>query len=139
MPTFSSRSIGHLATCDERLIQLMNEVIKHVDCTIICGHRDMEAQEQAYRDKKSMKRWPDSKHNSVPSRAVDVAPYFANNPPGEKIDWNNVAEFRYFAGFVMGIATQMGLKIRSGSDWNGDFDLDDQKLVDLPHVEIIGE
>ena len=40
MPRFSTRSKSRLHTCDERLVKLFNEVVKHFDCTIIEGHRE---------------------------------------------------------------------------------------------------
>lgn len=70
-----------------------------------------------------------SKHNSQPSKAVDVSPY--------PINWNNKEGFYHFAGFVRATAQQMGIKIRWGGDWNGNFDLKDQNFFDLPHFEIL--
>ena len=43
----------------------------------------------------------------------------------------------YF-GFVEGVAVMMGIKIRCGGDWDMDHDFDDQRLIDLPHYELIG-
>ena len=44
MPKFGSRSKKNLATCDERIQKVLNEVIKHVDCSVIEGHRSAERQ-----------------------------------------------------------------------------------------------
>ena len=49
MPKFSKESLDKLATCDARLQKVFNEVIKHVDCTIIEGHRGQETQDEYYR------------------------------------------------------------------------------------------
>ena len=51
-------------------------------------------------------QYPNSKHNKLPSKAVDVAPY--------PIDWNDPDRFYHFAGYVRGIAEGMGIKIRWG-------------------------
>ena len=41
-----------------------------------------------------------------------------------------------FAGFVMGIATGMGIDIRWGGDWNQNDQVKDNKFDDLPHFEV---
>ena len=47
--------------------------------------------------------------------------------------------FYHFADYVRGIAEGMGIKIRWGSDWNGNFDLKDQNFYDLLHFEVKGQ
>ncbi len=47
----------------------------------------------------------------------------------------NLCRFYYFAGFVMGTAAAMGVRLRWGGDWDGDTELDDQKFRDLVHFE----
>ncbi len=105
------------------------EVIKHYDCTIICGHRTKEQQEKAYKDGNSKVQFPHGRHNKKPSNAVDVAPY--------PIDWNDRDRFHLFAGFVLGIAASMGKTLRWGGDWDMDKDLKDNKFDDLVHFELI--
>ncbi len=73
--------------------------------------------------------YPHGKHNRKPSEAIDAAPY--------PIDWDDLNRFYYFAGYVKGIANEMGIKIRWGGDWDGDTILDDQTFMDLPHFEIL--
>ena len=46
MPRFGTRSKRNLATCDKRLQRIFNEVIKHVDCSVIEGHRDQQRQDK---------------------------------------------------------------------------------------------
>jgi len=128
VPKFSERSLKKLATCDSRLIRLFNEVVKHMDCTILCGTRGKEEQDDAFRKGFSKVQFPNSRHNSSPSAAVDVAPY--------PIDWNDRDRFYYFAGIVKGIASQMGYVIRWGGDWDSDNDFKDQNFMDWPHFEI---
>ena len=67
--------MAKLRTCDYRLQMLFEEVVKHYDCTILQGHRDKATQDAYFEAKKSKVKWPNSKHNSNPSLAVDVAPY----------------------------------------------------------------
>ena len=128
MPRFGKRSKKRLATCDDRLQDLFKKVIKYFDCTVIQGHRGEAEQNQAYDAGRSKLRYPDGKHNADPSKAVDVAPY--------PVDWSDRDRFHYFGGFVLGIASQMGLKIRWGGDWDRDTQVKDNKFDDLPHFEI---
>lgn len=129
MPAFSEKSKAALATAHPELQRLFNDVIRHVNCTVITGHRGQGEQNAAYLNGKSNKRWPDGKHNSFPSKAVDVAPY--------PIDWDDTERFRMFWGFVYWRATLLGIKIRWGGDWDGDGDMGDQKLIDLVHFELL--
>ena len=128
MPRFSTRSKSRLHTCDERLVDLFNEVVKKFDCTIIEGHRGKKAQDEAVNKGNSKVKFPNGKHNQSPSVAVDVAPY--------PIDWSDRDRFHYFSGYVLGIASQMGLKIRWGGDWDMDTKTKDNKFDDLVHFEI---
>ena len=129
MPSFSRRSKDKLETCDSRLQDIMQEVIKHYDCTILEGHRDEATQDEYFRTGRSKVEYPNSKHNSYPSKAIDVVPY--------PIDWNDKERFYHFGGFVKGIAAQMGIKLRWGGDWNSNNDFKDQTFHDLPHFEIL--
>ena len=129
MPSFGKSSQDKLATCDPRLQKVFNEVIKYFDCTVIEGHRGEEAQNKAFAEGKSKLKYPQGKHNKTPSLAADVLPY--------PIDWNDTNRMRYFAGFVVGIAATMGIKIRWGGDWNQNTELKDNSFNDLPHFELV--
>ena len=128
MPKFSRKSLSKLETCDKRLQDLFLRVVKKFDCTILEGHRGKDRQNKLFNEGKSKLKYPKGKHNSLPSKAVDVAPY--------PIDWNDRERFTYFAGYVVGIAYQMGLKIRWGGDWDMDTQVKDNNFDDLPHFEI---
>ena len=133
MPRFSDRSLGRLRTCDKRLQRVFEEVIKHWDCTIIEGYRTKKRQDKFYKEGRSKVKFPNSKHNQMPSFAIDVAPYFITSP---HIRWDDTQSFAYFAGFVLGIATSMGIKLRHGADWDKDKDTRDQSFMDWPHFEL---
>jgi peptidoglycan L-alanyl-D-glutamate endopeptidase CwlK len=128
---FGERSRRNLATCHEELQRLFNEVIKHFDCSVICGHRGQEEQDEAYHRGHSKLKFPDSKHNKMPSLAADVVPY--------PINWDDLDRFYMFVGIVRGIAAMMDIPIRCGADWDGDMDLKDQNFHDLPHFELLEE
>jgi peptidoglycan L-alanyl-D-glutamate endopeptidase CwlK len=128
MPYFGKSSKGRLATCDERLQKVFNEVIKYVDCSVLEGHRDGERQDKLFEEGKTKVKFPNGRHNSSPSRAVDVTPY--------PVDWNDRERQTLFAGFVLGIAQSMGIKLRWGGDWDMDFKVMDNRFDDFPHFEI---
>ena len=128
MPRFGRRSKERLATCDNRLQDVFNEVIKHVDCSVLEGQRDEERQNKLFDEGKTKVRFPDGRHNDSPSRAVDVTPY--------PVDWADRERQTLFAGFVLGIAKSMGIKLRCGGDWDMDFEVQDNRFDDFPHFEI---
>ena len=128
MPRFGKRSKQRLSTCDERLQEVFNEVIKYVDCSVLEGHRGKERQNQLYKEGKTKVTYPKGRHNASPSLAVDGAPY--------PIDWNDRERFTLFAGFVIGMANRMGYTLRWGGDWNMNFEVNDNKFDDFPHFEI---
>lgn len=114
-----------LATCDVRLQQLVTDVAAHVDAgacpgvsdiTVLCGYRGEAAQNKAFREGKSKLLYPHSKHNRVPSMAVDIAPY--------PINWQDTAAFEALRKFVLERASALGIRIRVIS-W------------DLPHFELV--
>lgn len=129
MPAFSHRSLTNLSTCHADLQRLFGEVVKWHDCTVIEGHRNAKAQTDAVAAGTSRARWGESKHNTLPSLAADVVPY--------PINWESLDRFRTFGGFVLGVASQMGILVRWGGDWDGDWDPTDQTLVDMPHFELV--
>ena len=130
MPKFGKRSRESLATCDERLQKVFNEVIKHVDCSVLEGHRSQERQDELYESGKTKVKYPNGRHNSNPARAVDVTPY--------PVNWEDRERQTLFAGFVLGIANQMGIELRWGGDWDQDFEVMDNRFDDFPHFELGG-
>lgn len=128
MPKYGKRSTERLNTCDKRLQDLFNEVIKVIDVSILEGHRGQELQDLYFSQGKSKLSYPKGKHNSRPSKAVDSAPY--------PIDWKDMKRFIYMAGIIKGIAHMQGTKIRQGIDWNGD-NLFNESWIDAPHTELV--
>ena len=128
MPKFGKKSKINLLTCDYRLQKVLIEVINYVDCCVIEGLRSEERQNDLYEDVKKKVRYPNGRHNADPSRAVDVVPY--------PVDWNDRERFHLFAGFVLGVARSMNIKLRWGGDWNMNFEVDDNKFDDFPHFEL---
>lgn len=134
MPQFSNISKQRLLTCHTDLQMIFNYVIKSFDCSIICGHRTQAVQNKAFEDGFSQLKFPNSKHNTSPSLAVDVVPY--------PVEWKNVNRMRYFIGFVKGVARmlkdygQIDYELKTGIDWDNDTVLKDTRFKDFPHFEL---
>lgn len=126
MYRFGDRSKKQLNTCCPEIREILNEAIKHVDFTILQGHRSLAEQKALYEQRKS--KVLKGKHNSLPSMAVDIAPY--------PIDWKDEARFAHLVGLIKGIAAMKGIKIRCGCDWDMDGDIRDHDFMDYPHIEI---
>jgi len=118
---YSKRSLDRLATCHQDLQDLFNYVIKTEDCAILCGHRGEQEQNDAFDKGYSKLRYPHSRHNSMPSKAVDVMPY--------PIDWGNIPRIITFGNTVLQIAKSLDIDI----DWGGNW----QYFKDYPHYELI--
>ena len=128
MPKFGRKSRERLSTCESNLQKVFNEVIKHVDCSVLEGHRSKDRQNKLYEEEKTKVKYPDGRHNRQPSSAVDVTPY--------PVDWKNRERQTLFAGFVIGVASQMGINLRWGGDWDQDFQVVDNRFDDFPHFEL---
>ena len=135
---FSIASAKKLNECHIDLQNLFSEVIKHYDCTILEGHRPQHLQDKYYAEKKSKTPWPKSKHNSMPSLAVDAMPYPITWPDHKSPTYvKDLAKLYHFVGYVKATADHLGIKIRCGADWDGDLDIKDQTFDDLPHFELV--
>ena len=128
MAKFGRTSKNRLATCDKRLQEVFNEVIKFVDCSVLEGHRGKQRQNDLFDEGKTKVTYPYGRHNSDPSRAVDVTPY--------PVDWKDYERMTLFAGYVLGTAEQMGIKLVWGNDWDRDFQTKDTNFKDYPHFEL---
>ena len=131
MPKFGKRSKKNLIGVDAKLQNILYEVVKYFDITIIEGRRSQERQNELVAQGKSKTKF--GKH--VDGKAVDIAPY--------PIDWNARDDFHLLGGFVLGMAASMGIKIRWGGDWNasstfkGRRTTKDNNFDDLVHFEIL--
>jgi len=125
----------NLSSCSPNLQRLIREAIRRVpkwlDFAVTCGRRNQLDQDKAYRDGKSTKQWPNSKHNTLPSQAVDIRPA----SPFNAEDWNDRLRFARLLGFIESVAIDLGIPIRLGMDWDGDGRSIDERFVDLPHIE----
>jgi hypothetical protein len=153
MANYSKKSADYLYTCDTDLIQLGNEVVKERDHSVTEGHRNEEEQEAHFDAKRSFVHWPDSKHNSSPSRAVHFKPYpmdwalvlemdkilASGEIPSRAIlqkAFREYAKFYHFAGYVKKTAKDLGIRVTWGGDWDSDNEFNDQRFHDLLHWEL---
>ena len=145
MYEFGEKSKSKLATCHEDIQVIMNEVIKVYDVSVIEGHRSQETQMKYFREGKSKLDGVNkkSKHQSYPSKAVDIMPYKkgTNAFSGNELD---TRRFYFMMGIVKATAERLLAegrithKVRFGIDWDGDDVFRDQSFHDAPHFEIIG-
>jgi len=134
MAKFGKKSMEKLKTLDERLQKILLKAIKIIDFKILEGHRGKELQNSYYDSGNSKLKFPKSKHNKLPSEAVDIATWFPKKP---HIRWDNLMQFTYLAGIIMGVGHSMGIKLRYGHDWNRNGILGDySSFHDYPHIEL---
>lgn len=162
MPKYGKSSKNRLDTCHGLLKKVFNKAIEIFDISITEGHRPEERQNELFEKGLSKLRFPEGKHNSIPSMAVDAVPYSSQNKRSvdyrielikrmeelsgkglsdvEKQELNeilhNVKRWYYFGGLIVGIGHALGINIRWGGDWDGDGHFTDQSFHDLPHFEI---
>ena len=129
MPKFSKKSLDLLKQCDPRLQELCKKVIEVMDISIIVAYRGKSEQDKAFHEGKSKLKYPKSKHNSLPSKAVDACPF--------PIDWNDHRRFYLMMGMFKAFAHELGINIRCGGDWNSDNNLQNDGFIDLPHIELV--
>jgi len=124
MPKFGKRSLDRLKGVDARLQNVLNELVKIMDVTIIEGVRTKERQEELLKQGATKTKF--SKH--IEGKAVDLAPY--------PIDWKDRDRFHYMCGMIRGIGHMMNVPVRVGADWDSDGETKDNNFDDLVHVEI---
>jgi peptidoglycan L-alanyl-D-glutamate endopeptidase CwlK len=139
---FGKRSLEVRKNLHPYLVLLVDELIKHVDVSLVSGLRDFKEQELLFGRGASKLRWPESKHNRTldpllesieteKSDAVDIIPY----PSG----YEDVEQMVYVMGLLRALAFAKGIPIRCGLDWNGDGDLNNGagEFYDVGHCELV--
>tara|TARA_R110002110_G_scaffold85968_3_gene224284 strand:- start:1061 stop:1453 length:393 start_codon:yes stop_codon:yes gene_type:complete len=128
MPKFGKRSKQRLKGVDQRLVSVLNELIKIMDVTIIEGVRSTEKQQEYFSKGKSKIDGINKKGQHQLGKAVDLAPY--------PINWDDRDRMHYMGGMLRGIGKQLNLNIRWGGDWDSDGEVADNSFDDLVHIEI---
>ena len=124
MYRFGKRSKARLKGVKPELVNVLNELVKIMDVTIIEGLRTKERQIELVASGASKTKY--SKH--LEGKAVDLAPY--------PIDWKDRDRFHYMGGMIRGIAKQLNVNVRWGGDWDSDGETKDNGFDDLVHVEL---
>lgn len=117
---FGKRSLAVRDELHPDLQKVVDEASKEINCSLICGYRGKEDQDKAYSEGKSKLKYPNSRHNSKPSEAVDMVPF--------PCDWRNIRSFKEMAIAVKEAAKRVDVEI----EWGGDF----KTLVDMPHFQL---
>jgi peptidoglycan LD-endopeptidase CwlK len=116
---FGAKSLERLSECHPDLQKIAHELIKEMDVTVLCGHRGEKEQNAAFVNGNSKLQYPRSKHNKVPSEAMDLAPY--------PVDFKDISRFVDMCKRIERIAKEQNVKIRLGRDFS---------FKDYPHVEL---
>lgn len=146
MPVFGKVSRERLALAHPNLRVVFNAVIKRVDCTIL---ETVRSPEDAARNLETgASRTSHSRHLAdVNGRAdaADAAPWPlqwpkgpADDSPAELKRWmKDYARYYMFGGYVLATADQLGIQLRWGGDWDGDWNIQEQNFDDLVHFEVV--
>ena len=144
---FGTASRKHLEGVHPDLVRLHEAVLAVFDHSITDGSRTRAEQEKNVA--RGVSKTMDSKHlpqADGKAHATDAVPFPAPN-------WTNVERalaavkrvdptfdllrFYYFQGVMRGVASQLGVPIRQGINWDGDKDFADSSFIDLPHNELV--
>jgi peptidoglycan L-alanyl-D-glutamate endopeptidase CwlK len=119
---FGKRSEAALATCHPDLVAVARRALQltTIDFGVTEGHRGEKAQEAAFAAGRSKLHFDKSKHNRMPSEALDVVPW--------PVNWSDARLFREIALAFKAAARELGIAIK----WGGDF----KTFVDPPHFEL---
>ena len=136
MPYYSDKSKAALATCHPNLQLLFNEVIKHIDHSVIYGHRDIKTQKELI--SAGLSKTLTSKHLHSPSLAIDIAPYPINWDLVNKNQKEELYKYVFLAGFVFAVAETFSINLRWGGAWKHKYVLNAPgEFQDLGHYELI--
>lgn len=114
-------SYRRLATCHSDLQRLIIAAAEDAEIVVVSAHRNKEEQDDCNRRGTSKLVFPKSKHNRMPSEAVDVARH--------PIDWDDLTSFGQLAAHILRVAEKLGIAVTWGGSW---------RTPDLPHIELVG-
>jgi hypothetical protein len=106
---------------------------------VIQGHRGKIDQNTQFYEGDSQLMWPNGKHNTYPSTAIDFGPYV----PGQNVLYDR-NQTLYFGGIVVATADflyhagKMRYRIRWGRNWKGDNNMKGNRFNDSIHFELVG-
>ncbi|WP_271311779.1 M15 family metallopeptidase [Yersinia intermedia] len=128
---FSTRSENNLKGVNPALVKVVRRALElsTVDFIVIEGLRTVERQQQLYAQGRTtagkIVTWTmKSKH--IDGNAVDLLPVTG---------WDNLASFKAVSKAMFQAASELGVKITWGADWNGN-GIQEKGETDSPHFEI---
>lgn len=143
---FGKVSLANLEQVHPDLARIAHTAILDWDCSITDGARTLAEQQRNVA--RGVSKTMASKHLPQAdgfAHAIDIVPY--------PIDWQAITrginavrkvdpgmqtlEAYAFHGYVLGIAAALGIKVRSGIDWDNDKEFAEHTFIDLPHVELL--
>ncbi len=144
MANFGAKSLAVYETLEPDLQRLADFLITYTDFSLVQGYRDEIEQNDLFAAGKTTVLYPDSMHNTLPSRAVDIVPFLKSlgqiwpDPDRDtpKVYREKIKMFAHLMGMVRMAALILDIPIRLGYDWDGDFSTLDQSFHDLPHIEL---
>jgi peptidoglycan L-alanyl-D-glutamate endopeptidase CwlK len=122
----NTTSLNKLKTAHPDLVKLAMAVDEIYPIQCICGHRTNEDQQKALEAGNSKLPPGKSKHNRLPSLAIDCVPDPDRNP--KTISWADLKEFEIMCLTFESKAEELGIKIRLGRDF---------RIKDFPHIELV--
>ena len=136
MNKWGERSLKHYDTLNSELQVIADVVLQIHDCSLLCGFRGQEKQDEAFYTRRSKVKWPNSKHNQEPSIAMDLAPYIKNQSYWDR------EQVLFFAGIVVATADILynqkliAHRLRWGGDWDSDNNFKEHSFFDGIHFEL---
>ncbi|UNK22395.1 M15 family metallopeptidase [Yersinia intermedia] len=128
---FSQRSDNNLKGVNANLVKVVRRALEitTVDFIVIEGVRTVARQQQLYdqgrKTEGKIVTWTmKSKH--IEGKAVDLLPVTG---------WDNLASFKAVSKAMFQAASELGVKITWGADWNGN-GIQEKGETDSPHFEI---
>ena len=126
---WGKRSLHRLEDVEPSLVRLMTAAIADERCpcdiTVVEGHRTMARQAELYAKGRTAPgprvtnaRPGQSRHNSMPSQAVDVAPCDRRGDPL----WNEKELFDAFGSHVETVADELGISVTWGGRFRWGYD-----------------
>ena len=112
MPNYGSKSERELKTCHPDLQILFKRVIRRRDHSVLEGHRGKSRQNLMVDTKRSKVRYPDGRHNSIPSDGADIAPYYKG------IDWRGTAALKDVVEALLQMEAMLALEKVTSADYN---------------------
>jgi hypothetical protein len=106
---FSTNSRGKLDETHDHIQCVFEHVLPVYDITVVWGYRGERTQTKAFEEGYSDLEWPKSRHNLVPSLAIDVVPY--------PIDWNDIERFIELSWVIKGVISVLECPLEWGGDW----------------------